>query len=146
MAEPNQYLRLQLQGVQYLLPSTSGFTIEQREGLLANSDPASPIVAWRAVRNSRWPAYCLDTGLKPARRDDWSRAVFIEATPHAIGLAVDDVHMLPRADTQVGPFTPLGPAPTRHGHLFAGVWVTGRRVTLVFDPKALIGYLQGLGG
>jgi len=58
---------------------------------------------------------------------------------------VDEVQLLPRADTIVTPFTPLGHPPTRLGHLFAGAWVTGNRLMLVFDPKAIVAYLQGLG-
>jgi hypothetical protein len=130
----------------YLLPSTTSYTIEQREALIPNSTPDSRVVAWRSVRGARWPAYCLDAGLKATRRHDWQRAVFIEAAPVALGLIVDDVHLLPRTETEVvASFTPLGPAPTRYGHLFSSAWVSGRRVTLVFEPKALIGYLQGLG-
>jgi hypothetical protein len=79
------------------------------------------------------------------RHNNWQRAVFLDAAPHAVGLVVDEVQLLPRSETVVSPFTPLGLAPTRMGHLFAGAWVTGNRVMLVFDPKAFVAYLQSLG-
>ncbi|HKQ30587.1 MAG TPA: hypothetical protein VJS66_04805 [Burkholderiales bacterium] len=144
MTEPKQYLRMSFGTGTYLLPSTSGYTIEQRENLVASNAANSNVCAWRSVRGSRWPAFALDDQLQPVRRDDWQRAVFIEALPHAFGMIVDDVHMLPRAQMQVSPFTPLGPAPTRVGHLFSGAWVTEDSVMLVFEPKTLIAYLQSL--
>ena len=82
---------------------------------------------------------------KITRHHRWQRAVFLDAAPHAVGLAVDEVHLLPRAETVISPFTPLGLAPTHHGHLFSGAWVTGNRLVLVLEPQALIAYQQGLG-
>lgn len=146
MTDPHQFLRLDLGGMHFLLPSVMRYTIEQRDSLIPNTEPGSPVTAWRAVRTDRWPAYCLDQQLRLSRRDDWQRAVFLEAAPSTIGLIVDDVQMLPRADMTIAPFTPLGAPPTRHGHLFSGAWVSERRVTLVFEPQALIAYLQSLGG
>jgi len=146
MTETKQYLRMTFGTGTYLLPSTSGYTIEQRENLMVNGAPAGHVCAWRSVRGSRWPAYALDDAFQPQRRDDWERAVFIEALPHAFGLIVDDVHLLPRSQMQVSPFTPLGPASTRAGHLFSGAWVTEEGVLLVFDPKTLVAYLQALEG
>jgi hypothetical protein len=145
MVDPKQYLRLSFGGGTYLLPSTSGYTIEQRENLMVNNSPASNVCAWRSVRGSRWPAFALDQDFQPTRRGDWERAVFIEALPHAFGVIVDDVHLLPRAQMQVSQFTPLGPAPTRAGHLFSGAWVTEDGVLLVFEPQVFVAYLQGLG-
>lgn len=143
MNDPKQYLRLSFGGGTYLLPSTAGYTIEQRENLTANTS-SSNVCAWRSVRGSRWPAYALDDNFQPVRRDDWERAVFVEALPHAYGVIVDDVHLLPRSQMQVSPFSPLGPAPTRAGHLFSGAWVTDTEVILVFEPKTLVAFLQGL--
>jgi hypothetical protein len=60
-------------------------------------------------------------------------------------MIVDDVHLLPRGGVHVAPFTPPGPAATPYGHLFSAAWVSGSRVTLVFDPAVLIEYLRGLG-
>jgi len=145
VAEASQFLQLRIAGAHFLLPSVASHTIEQREGLLVNQQAEGPVAAWRAVRTGRWPAYCLDAGLRTVRRDNWQRAVFLEASPGAVGVIVEDVHLLPRGDVQVTPFTPLGPPATRLGHLFSGAWVNGRRVTLVFEPGALIGYLQSLG-
>ncbi len=145
MNEPQQYLRLVLQGVEYLLPSTAGFSIEQRDTLTLNRSSDSDVTAWRTVRTGRWPAYSLDAELRVTKRDDWQRAVFIDALPKAVGLIVDEVQMLPRAETQVAPFVPLGAPVLKRGHVFAGAWVTGKRVILVFDPNVLVAYLQSLG-
>jgi len=144
MADPNQFLRLQLGKVSYLLSSTAGFTIEQRESLITNKSAEGNAVAWRDTRGKRWPAYCLDSDLRVVRHQNWHRAVFLEATPHAVGIVVDEVQLLPRAETVVSPFTPIGLPPTRQGHLFSGAWVTGHRVVLVLEPKAFVAYLQSL--
>lgn len=145
MADAKQYLRLTFAGANYLLPSTAGFTIEQRENLSINSALNQRVSAWRVVRNSRWPAYALNGEFQVTRRDDWQRAVFVEAMPHALGVIVDDVHLLQRAQAQVSSFTPLGPPATRAGHLFSGAWIVEREVTLVLEPQAFVAYLQGLG-
>ena len=145
MAETNQYLRVQLGTASYLLPSTSSFSIEQRETMVPNPAPRERIAAWRTVRSGRWPAYCLDENLKVTRRDKWQRAVFLEAKPVSLGIIVDEVQLLPRSDTEVTPFVPLGAPPTRAGHLFSGAWISGRQVTLVFEPRALVAYLQSIG-
>jgi len=145
MADTQQFLRLTVSGGHYLLPSTAGFTIEQRDNLHVNTTASSRVCAWRLVRNSRWPAYALDRDFRPVRRDDWQRAVFVEAMPHAIGVIVDDVHLLARGQAQVTSYQPLGAAPTRAGHLFAGAWVTEHELLPVLEPKAFVVYLQSLG-
>lgn len=145
MADPNQYLRLQLRETSYLLPSTAGFTIEQRENLTLNKSPEGNVAAWQQARSARLPAYCLDGMLRATRHRDWQRAVFLDAVPHAVGLVVDEVQLLPRSETTITPFVPLGPPATRVGHLFSGAWVTANRIVLAFDQKALIAYLQTLG-
>ncbi|HEU5338303.1 MAG TPA: chemotaxis protein CheW [Sulfuricaulis sp.] len=145
MAEANQYLRLQLGGVSYLLPGGSGYTIEQRENLITNQSPEGNVAAWQSLRSTRVPAYCLDAMLRLTRHHNWHRAVFLEAIPHAVGLAVDEVQLLPRANTIITSFSPLGHPPTRLGHLFSGAWVTGNHLMLVFNPKAIVAYLQSLG-
>ncbi len=141
MTDPNQYMRLQLGDTSFLLPSSPGFTIEQRENLVTNKSPEGNVVAWRVVQATRLPAYCLDATLRVIRHHLWHRAVFLDT----VGLAVDEVQLLPRAETVISPFTPLGLPPTRLGHLFSGAWVTGHRALLVFEPKALAAYLQSLG-
>lgn len=145
MTDPIQYLRLQLGGTSYLLPHSSGFTLEQRESLITNKSPEGNVAAWRSARSVRHPAFCLDAALRVTRHHHWHRAVFLDAVPHAVGLVAEEVQMLPRAETTVTPFTPLGHPPARHGHLFSGAWVTGNRVLLVFDPQAIVAYLQSLG-
>jgi hypothetical protein len=147
VADSNQYLRLVIDGAPFLLPSVLRYTIEQRDGLMPNSAPGGRVAAWRALKSGRWPAYALDKDLRvttaPAR---WQRALFLEASPAStVGLVVDEVQLLARGDVQVVRFIPPGPPPTGHGHLFANAWVHDGRVTLVFEPRALIAYLQGLG-
>lgn len=143
MAE--QYLRLKIAGVNYLLPGGAGYAIEQRESLQLERG-GGPVVAWRTARGgARAPAYCLDSSLRITRRDDWLRVVFLGTGTAAAGIVVDEVQLMPRGETQVTPFTPLGPSATRAGHLFSAAWVTGQHVTLVFEPQALQAYLQGLG-
>ncbi len=145
MADSKQYLRLVVAGVDYLLPSTAGFTIEQRENLQVNNVASGRVSAWRVTRNNRWPAYALDREFQVTRPSNWQRAVFVEAAPHAIGVIVDDVHLLPRAQAQVSPFTPLGKPATPAGHLFSGAWVTEKQVIFMLHPQALVAYLQGTG-
>jgi len=144
MAASSQYLRLQLDGTGYLLPTTVSYAIEQRDTLMPNAAGGN-VSAWRTMRQGRWPAYCLDKAFKVARRRDWQRAIFLESGGRGVGLMVDDAQMLGRSETQAARFTPLGPPATPHGHLFVGAWLDGRNITLVIEPKILIAYLQGLG-
>ncbi len=178
MAKARQYLRVQVGDALFLFPGATGYVVEQRENL-SIEDGAGPVAAWRTVRGRRLPAYSLDAALRPTRRTDWQRAVFIESAPgEGAGFVVDDVHMLPEDETPVTSFEPLGPPPTPAGHVFAGAWqqdttpgtddskdggggatrgaVAGeverrweqpsKRVVLVFDPRALVAYLQSFGG
>jgi len=146
LAELNQYLRIGLWGVDYLLPSSASVSIEQRGNLILNDEPADTnVTAWRVVESERWPAFYLNAELELTRGDDWQRVVFLEAKPHPIGLIADEVELLPRADVHVEPFTPLGLPPTPRGHLFSGAWVRGNQLILLFEPNGLIGYLQKLG-
>jgi len=145
VAKDQQYLRLVISGTAFLLPSVMRYTIEQRDALSENGATGSPVAAWRSVRGARWPAYSLGPDLTTRSPGDWDRAVFLEAQPQNVGIIIDEVQLLPRGETTIANFTPPGPAPTRFGHLFNGAWVSGREVTLVFDPAALIGYLQSLG-
>ena len=146
MAEPNQYLRLRLGETNYLLPCSVSYTIEQRDNLLLNNSPDGNVVAWRVDNDDRWPAYSVDSSLRVFHRKNWQRVVFIGATPDTVGIIVDEVQVLPPVETPVVSFVPLGACPTRQGHLFSGAWIDGQKVTLVFDPKTLVAYLQDLGG
>lgn len=147
MTDAQQYLRLEVAGTSYLLPSVQRYSIEQRDSLAENLDSANGVAAWRVVRNDRWPAYALDAALRLKRPSPhWQRAVFLEDQPHMVGLIVDEVQLLPRGAVTASPFTPLGPVPTAAGHLFTNAWVTAGRVMLVFSPTALLGYLRNLGG
>jgi len=139
-----QYARLQLHGANYLMPSTVGLVIEQRDALQPNTEGGNA-TAWRTRHEARWPAYSLDPTFKLTSRKQWNRALFLEAGAHSVGVIVDEVQMLSRADIQISPFTPLGAPPTRHGHLFKGAWIEGRQATLVIDPQTFLAYLQGFG-
>lgn len=145
MTDLDQYMRLQLGDTSFLLPRGSDFNIEQRENLITNKSPEGNVAAWRVMQNTRLPVYCLDAALRVTRQHLWHRAVFLDSLPQAVGLAVDEVQLLPHAETVISPFTPPGLPPTRLGHLFSGAWVTGHRAMLVFEPKALAAYLQSLG-
>jgi hypothetical protein len=146
MPESTQYLRVEIDGTSYLLPGSASFAIEQRDHLVVNDTDNTPVVAWRVTKSERWPAYCLDRMFKPVRHGHWQRAVFLEAVPHPIGLVVGEAQLMARTEVRVEPFTPPGLPTGRGGHFFNGAWVEGARAVLVFDPAALIGYLQGLGG
>jgi hypothetical protein len=139
-----QYARLQLHGANYLMPSTVGLIIEQRDALQPNTEGGS-VTAWRTRNETRWPAYSLDAAFKVTQRKQWTRALFLDAGADSVGVIVDEVQMLARADIQISSFAPLGSAPTRHGHLFKGAWVEGRQATLVIDPQTFLAYLQGFG-
>lgn len=146
MADSSHYLRIVLDGVGYLLPSTASVTIEPREAMVSHDGPG-PVAAWRRMRQgSAWPAYGVDAGFAPSRPAHWQRAVFLEGGRQPLGLVADEVHMLSGTDMHVAPFVPLGPAPTPFGHLINGAWVEGEKVTLVLDPPGLIGFLRSFGG
>lgn len=145
MADASQFLCLVVDGAEYLLPSVASVAIEQRHALV-DDHGIGPIVAWRQTRQGRWPAYGVNGFFQVSRPPEWQRAVFLDAGSNSVGIVVDDVRLLGRADLQVVPFTPLGPAPTRAGHLFNAAWVDGHRVTFVLDPRSLAGFLRGLGG
>lgn len=145
MAKAKQYLRLKLGNAVFLLPGASGYAVEQRENLNTD-DVAGAVVAWREVGKRRAPAYALDAGLKPTRRDNWQRAIFINAASGAgAGFVVDDVHMLAEGETTVASFEPLGSPPTSAGHVFGGAWFDGKRMVPVLEPRALVAYLESLG-
>lgn len=147
MAE-SQYLRLGLAGAEYLLPSEASLSIEQRDNLVTTIRDRDAVVnpdnvtAWYVVRNERWPAFYLGGDLKPSRGKGWQRAVFLEGDTHPIGLAADEVQLLPRSDMRIEPFQPLGPSPCAAGPVFNRAWVRGEELVLVLEPKALVAYLE----
>jgi len=145
LADQTQYLRVELQGRNYLLPSVTGYSIEPREALALHHAPDSPVVAWKNARNGRFAAYALDAELQPARSDTWQRVVFLEAGSKGVGIACDEVQLLPRSQTQVSPFTPPGGGTLNSGQLFMGAWLVGDSVVLVLDPRRFALYLQSLG-
>lgn len=134
-----------MDGAVFLLPSTASLAIEKRESLTSSTD-STLVAAWRETSSDRWPAYSLDSLLQPASRDSWSRAVYLNATPHPIGLVADEVQLVPTDNLQIIPFHPPGPAPTALGHLFDGAHIEGDDVFLVLEPNALITYLASLEG
>jgi hypothetical protein len=142
VADHRQYLRISLQGVDYLLSGTSSFAIEKREHLEVNPG-GGLIAAWRVSPSGRAPAYAVDAELQPAPRGAWQRAVFLQN--ESVGLVAEELQLLSRDDVQVEPFRPLGPAPTRAGHLFNGAWTrAGYAPVLVFDTTVLASWLRGL--
>ena len=144
MAESGQFLCLIIDDAEYLLPGAASIAIEQRHALVAEN-VASPVIAWRQTRQGRWPAYGITATLQRGRPANWQRAVFLAAGAQPVGLVADEVHLLGRTDIQVIPFTPLGPPPTRAGHLFNAAWVDGHKVTFVLDPRGLAELLRGFG-
>ncbi len=146
MADVGQYLRLVLDGADYLLPSTASVAIEQRDALVPAENGADPVLAWRQTRSGRWPAYGLNASFAVSRPAHWQRAVFLDAAGQPIGVVADEVNLLGRGDMHVAPFRPLGAPPTRFGHLFNAAWVDGYRITFVIDPRSLAGFLRSLGG
>lgn len=148
MVDNKQYLRIGLQGVDYLLPNSTSYVIEKREQLEINDAGDALIAAWQVTPGGgRTPAYSLDADLNPLTRHTWQRAVFLQAGGQTLGLVADELQLLPRDEVRVEPFIPLGPAPSTSGHLFGGAWVrAGQLPVLVFEPRALAAYLMHLGG
>jgi hypothetical protein len=146
VADNRQYLRIGLMGVDYLLPGSAGFVIEKREDLEAG-EPGGLVAAVRVLPNgTRTPAYSLDGGLDPVARHGWQRAVFVQGNP-AAGLVADEIELLSPAEVHVERFRPLGRPVTRAGHLFSSAWVRAGAVpVLMFEPRALLAYLDQLGG
>jgi hypothetical protein len=144
MTEPRRYLRLRLDGTDYLLPG-DGCAIEPRAQLLEAAAGEFPVAAWRARPDGRCPAYSLGAELRAQRPGRWTAAVFLEAAPRPLGLVCEEGPQWLERAPPIEPFTPPGPPPTFAGHLFAGAWVEGVRPVLVFEPPALIAHLQGLG-
>ena len=144
MADNRQYLRIGLQGVDYLLPGSAGYAIEKREHLQVEAS-GGVIVAWRVTGGARAPAYSVDADLSPVARATWQRAVFLQGDAQPVGLVADELQLLAHEEVRVEPFRPLGPAPTRVGHLFGSAWVRpGLAPLLVFEPRALAEYLRRL--
>lgn len=144
MADSRQYLRIGLQGVDYLLPGSASFAIEKREHLEVDAS-GGIIVAWRVASGARAPAYSVDADLNPLARSSWQRAVFLQGDAQPVGLIADELQLLAHEDVRVEPFRPPGPVPTRAGHLFGGAWVRpGHAPILVFEARALSEYLRRL--
>ena len=147
MVDNKQYLRIGLQGVDYLLPNGTNYVIEQREQLEINDEAGAVIAAWQVTSGARTPTYSVDADLNPLARHVWESAVFVETGGQPLGLIADELELLPRDEVRVEPFRPFGPAPSAAGHLFGGAWVrAGQIPVLVFEPRALAAYLLHLGG
>ena len=145
MQKSEQLLQFALGDNSYLLPSSASLAIEKRDNLVSNDSGRGDVCAWRSLGSERWPVYCLDADLRVARTGAWEEAIFLPASPHAVGLAAQGVQLLPAGEVVVVPFGPIGPAPTRAGHLFNAAWVRETHVTLVFDHSTLALFLMGLG-
>ncbi|MFQ5935539.1 MAG: hypothetical protein ACE5LB_03920 [Acidiferrobacterales bacterium] len=145
MPQSNKYLQFSLGGAVFLLPGSASLTIDTRDSLATNGAERTKVCAWRTEGSERWPAYALDRNLRVSHGEHWERAIFLPASPHPVGLAARDVQLLPGGEFEAVPFTPIGPAPTRAGHLFNAAWVRETEVTLIFDPNALAVFLLSLG-
>lgn len=145
MADSSAYLRLVIDGTDYLLPGAASVAIEQRDKLTPEPG-AGPIVAWRETRAGRWPAYGLTRAFEFSRPGKWQRAVFLAAAPHPIGVVAEEVQLLGRVEMHIAPFAPLGAPPTPFGHFFNAAWVDGSHVTFVIDPRAVAGFLARRAG
>lgn len=140
MAEPQQYLRINLAGTDFLLPDHANLAVEHRDSMRVND--RGPVAAWWESNGVRCPVYCLDGALRPTYGDaDWQQAVFLNAGPHPIGLAVNEVQIIPAEEIQAEVFQPLGKPPTTVGHLFSTAWVQGPEALLIFEPRALAALL-----
>ncbi len=146
MRNSNQYLRFSLAGAYYLISGSVSVAIDQRDSLEINKTGTGQVCAWRLHDGTRWPVYCLDQDFKVVQRDDWERAIFLDARPTPVGLTTNQVQLLPEGEAQITLFTPLGPPVTTAGHLFSGAWVRGSQAILVFDPEVLTTFLHDLGG
>lgn len=140
-----QFLRLKIGEAEYFLPSGTSVAIEKRETLTMDTS-RSIVSAWRESSAGRWPAYCVDDDLIPSLRQDWVRAVFVQAQPRPIGIIGDEIQLVTIDSLDVTPFTPLGPPATSAGHLFSAAYVRGDSVSMVLEPQALVSYLTALGG
>jgi len=140
-----QFLRIQIGTAEYFLPSGTSVAIEKRETLVMDTS-RSIVSAWRESSAGRWPAYCVDDDLIPSLRQDWVRAVFVQAQPRPIGIIGDEIQLVTVDSLDVTPFTPLGPPATSAGHLFSAAYVRGDSVSMVLEPQALVSYLTALGG
>jgi len=142
-----QYVQLTISGQAYLLPSAASLSIEQRESLIQNVGQDGPIVAWHESRGTRWPAYAVGADLGPGASGNWQRAVFLRATPVPVGLAADEIHLVPpQSGIEVVPFFPLGRPVGFAGHLFNGARVDEEPAMLLLEPNALVAHLLALGG
>lgn len=144
MQKSEQFLRFVLGGTPYLLPSGASLAIEKRDDLVSNN-AGGGACAWRSVGSERWPVYCLDADLRVTRSGEWEEAIFLPGSPHAVGLAAHGVQLLPPGEVSLVPFRPIGPTPTRAGHLFNAAWVRDAQVTLVFDAGTLALFLLSFG-
>jgi hypothetical protein len=140
-----QFLRIQIDKAEYYLPSGTSVAIEKRESLVVDNS-RSIVSAWRQSPSGRWPAYCVDEELIPSLRQDWVRAVFVQAQPHPVGIIGDEIQLVAVDALDVTPFTPLGPPATSAGHLFSAAIVRKDQVSMILEPQALVSYLTALGG
>lgn len=139
-----QFLKLTISGVEYLLPGTASMGIENREKM--KTDTASGnIVGWKEETGKKWPAYAIDYRWNIDPSAQWQRVVFIPASPVPVGIGADSIEMLNDTDIEPVPFTPVGPAPSRAGHLFGSVWAEGDKAYLVINPSGVAGYFMAAG-
>ena len=128
------------------MPGSATVAIDKRDSLSSNDSGRGAVCAWRTSGTERWPAYLLGARLQPTQDGHWERAIFLPADPHPVGIAANAVQLLPQGMVVTAPFRPIGPPPTRAGHLFNAVWVRDANVVLIFDPATLALFLLSLRG
>lgn len=128
----------------YLMPGSATVVIDKRDSLSSGDSAHAGVCAWRTAGTERWPVYLVDAQLRPSGGVHWERAIFLPASPHPVGIAANAVQLLPEGEVLTVPFRPIGPPPTRAGHLFNAAWVHEANVILVFDPATLAPFLLNL--
>ncbi|MBE9515839.1 MAG: hypothetical protein IME93_02555 [Proteobacteria bacterium] len=140
-----QFLRLTVGESSFLLPGSASLGIEKKDKLLINS-AGSNVIGWKQDGNNKWPAYAIDNMWNIDPTAPWDRVVYIPASPFPVGIGADSIEMLSDTDIEPAPFTPVGEAPSRYGHLFGAAWVDSDKTYLVINPSGVAGYLLTIGG
>ena len=140
MAE-KQFLKLMLAGQSFLLAAAASYSIENRNRLLPPQGADKKILAWHYVQQQRWPVLALDTADIPFS-GTWSQVVFIKSQNHPVGLACEQLNILPQeAQLDIRPITGVG-SRVPGGSLFSAVSLHGPEPIFVFSVQRLLQYLQ----
>lgn len=146
MVNSAQFLLFRIGDTSYLIPGSATVAIDKRDSLTSGDSAHGGVCGWRTAGTERWPVYLVDAQLRPSAGGHWERAIFLPASPHPVGIAANAVQLLPQSEVLTVPFRPIGPPPTRAGHLFNAAWIHEANVILVFDPATLGLFLLNLQG